>query len=108
MQKISRKTESQILPKLKMEKNNAAANTNFAMTKATGSIIKIILQDDYLFSEDALLNFIIPLKVVRFRGVYRPVSTRMMEHQFFGPFIHFIIKIFNLEKTLLVVLQFWV
>ena len=38
-------------------KKQCAANTNFAMTKATGSIIKIILQDDYLFTEDALLKF---------------------------------------------------
>ena len=37
-------------------KKQCAANTNYAMEKASGKIIKIIFQDDYLFSNDALLN----------------------------------------------------
>ena len=37
-------------------KKQCAANTNYAMHKASGDVIKIILQDDYLYSDHALLN----------------------------------------------------
>ena len=35
-------------------KKQASANTNYAMKKASGDIIKILFQDDYLFSKNAL------------------------------------------------------
>ena len=33
-------------------KKQASANTNYAMKKASGDIIKILFQDDYLFSKN--------------------------------------------------------
>ena len=35
-------------------KKQASANTNFAMKKASGQVIKIIFQDDYLYTNKAL------------------------------------------------------
>ena len=67
-------------------KKQCAANTNYAMEKASGKIIKIIFQDDYLFSNDALLN-----------GVFLVVNIQMTAFQFFDGFIHNITIIFNLE-----------
>ena len=37
-------------------KKQASANTNFAMKKASGQVIKIIFQDDYLYTNKALSN----------------------------------------------------
>jgi glycosyltransferase involved in cell wall biosynthesis len=69
------------------KRGNPTANTNFAARQAEGAIIKLLHQDDFLFSHDALARIVLAMRAAPERrwGGVGCIHVNETETAFYGP-----------------------
>jgi glycosyltransferase involved in cell wall biosynthesis len=63
------------------DRGSISANTNFAVSKATGNIIKVLFQDDYLFNDKALVEI-----AKNFKGGWLVTGCEHFDTKYYRPF----------------------
>jgi hypothetical protein len=72
-----------------IKRGNSTANTNNAVRHATGDVIKILHQDDFLFADDALERIVAALRAMPDRswGGVGCIHVNETETEFYGPHV---------------------